>query len=284
MNCNKRISSKKRNGQHVKKPRQATNTLSNPHQENSDEGFESLSFPEKEYEMLRTEILQYMEEYQSVRNMMYIATAAILGMNSAMFQNYYLFLLPLIVILPSYIVFYNYWKAVSCASAYIQVFLEDEYIQATYHWELRHRYFSRLHEEDKIQAEDKLRGLDMHIQQLPYLVCGCLCMALYWINMLWKYASPYFQATVGGTWSAIWTVFKVHFLIFPDGYSLITTWRIILDVSLGISLSILFGCIFKIYWNVHEVEMTRIWEHVKNMEVRQEETLRRELGLHPKRN
>ena len=78
MNCNKRISSKKRNGQHVKKPRQATNTLSNPHQENSDEGFESLSFPEKEYEMLRTEILQYMEEYQSVRNMMYIATAAIL--------------------------------------------------------------------------------------------------------------------------------------------------------------------------------------------------------------
>lgn len=39
----------------------------------------------KEYEMLRTEILQYLEEYQSVRNMMYLATAAILGMNSVMF-------------------------------------------------------------------------------------------------------------------------------------------------------------------------------------------------------
>ena len=68
---------------------------------------------EKEYEMLRTEILQYMEEYQSVRNMMYLATAAILGLNSVMFQNYYLFLLPLVVILPSYMVSYNYWKSVT---------------------------------------------------------------------------------------------------------------------------------------------------------------------------
>lgn len=95
---------------------------------------------EKEYEMLRTEILQYMEGYQSVRNMMYLATAAILGLNSAMFQNYYLFLLPLIVILPSYMVFYNYWKSVTYASVYIQVFLEDEHIQTTYHWEQRYRY------------------------------------------------------------------------------------------------------------------------------------------------
>lgn len=32
-----------------------------------------------EYEMLREEILQYLEEYQSVRNMMYAITVTILG-------------------------------------------------------------------------------------------------------------------------------------------------------------------------------------------------------------
>ena len=31
---------------------------------------------DKEYEMLRTEILQYLSKYQEVRNMMYIVTAA----------------------------------------------------------------------------------------------------------------------------------------------------------------------------------------------------------------
>ena len=66
---------------------------------------EQMQNSEKEYEMLRTEILQYMEEYQTVRNMMYVATVSILGLNGALWENYYVFLLPLIVIIPSYIVF-----------------------------------------------------------------------------------------------------------------------------------------------------------------------------------
>lgn len=119
----------------------------------------------KEYEMLRAEISQYLEEYQSVRNMMYLSTAAILGVNSVMFQNYYLFLLPLVVILPSYIIFYNYWKSVSCASTYIQVFLDNEDVQVIYHWELRHRYFSELYRENIKHMSDKLRDLDMHCHQ-----------------------------------------------------------------------------------------------------------------------
>ena len=36
---------------------------------------------EKEYEMLRAEILQYMEEYQTVRNMMYGIMVSVLGIN-----------------------------------------------------------------------------------------------------------------------------------------------------------------------------------------------------------
>ena len=130
----------------------------------------------KEYEMMRTEILQDLEEYQSVRNMMYLATAAILGVNGLMFQNYYLFLLPLIVICPSYMIFYNYWKSVSCVSTYIQVFLDEEAGQTTYHWELRHRYFAELHEMDKIGVNERIRGLDMHSHQIPYLLCSGLCL------------------------------------------------------------------------------------------------------------
>lgn len=58
-----------------------------------------------EYNILRAEILQYMEEYQNLRNMMYVGTAALLGINTAASLNVYLFLLPQIIIIPSYILF-----------------------------------------------------------------------------------------------------------------------------------------------------------------------------------
>lgn len=80
----------------------------------------------KEYEFMRAEILQYMEEYQTVRNMMYVVTGTILGLTGSLWENYYLFLLPLVVILPSYIIYYICWGNVSRASGYIQVFLESE--------------------------------------------------------------------------------------------------------------------------------------------------------------
>lgn len=59
----------------------------------------------KEYEMLRQEILQYLEEYQSVRNMMYLITVTVLGFGlNAEDVSAYFFLLPLVVIIPSYLV------------------------------------------------------------------------------------------------------------------------------------------------------------------------------------
>lgn len=237
----------------------------------------------KEYEMMRTEILQYLEEYQSVRNMMYVATATILGINSLMFQNYYLFLLPLIVILPSYIIFYNYWRSVSCASTYIQVFLDNETVQTTYHWELRLRYFSELHKRNNSRVSDKLRGLDMHCHQIPYLLCSCLCLVLYMTNMLRKYISPYVQTTVGETLEACTAVFKAHFLV-PEGYCLIATWHMLSDVLLGAIIIVLLIYIFITYWNMQDVEMTKTWERVKNIDMQQEEELRRKLGLHTKTN
>lgn len=233
----------------------------------------------KEYEMVRTEILQYVEEYQSVRNMMYLATATILSMNSFMFQSYYLYLLPLIVIFPSYMIFYNYWKSVSCASTYIQVFLEDKAVQTTYHWELRFRYFSELHKKDQICVGDKLRGLEMHSHQIPYLLCSYLCLVFYWINMLWEYISPCVHETVGETWAAVSRAFKTHFLI-SEGYCLMVTWHVIIDVLLGLVLSVLLNCVIKAYWNMNPVDLTRTWERVKNLDRQHEDELRKKLGLH----
>lgn len=235
--------------------------------------------PYKEYEMVRTEILQYLEEYQSVRNMMYLATATILGVNSIMFQNYYLFLLPLIVILPSYIIFYNYWRSVTCASTYIQVFLDDEAIQTTYHWEIRHRYFGYIDNDKKRQTGDKLRGLDMHSHQIPYLICSGLCVTLYCVNMLWHYITPYIRMTIGATWAACADALGYHFIT-AEGIGLITTWRVIADVFLGAVFIVLLIFIFKIYWNMDCAEMTRTWEYLKNLDMQHEDEMRKKLGLH----
>ncbi len=75
---------------------------------------------------------------------------------------------------------------------------------------------------------------------------------------------------------------KAHFLI-PEGYCLTSTWAMMMDVLLGLSLSVFLSCVFKACWNMNTVELTRTWERVKNLDVQQEEELRRELGLH-KRN
>lgn len=157
----------------------------------------SVQFPTskaKEYEFLRTEILQYMEEYQTVRNMMYGVTGTILSINSAVWNNAYLFILPFVVILPSYIIFYDYWKSVSVASLYMQVFLEPEGVKKEskdpgsdnavsttdkelYRWEGRHRRFGDLYDEQYLYG---LKGWVLrHAQRLLYYVCALACLLLF---------------------------------------------------------------------------------------------------------
>lgn len=158
----------------------------------------SVQFPTsktKEYEFLRTEILQYMEEYQTVRNMMYGVTGTILSINSAVWNNAYLFILPLVVILPSYIIFYDYWKSVSVASLYMQVSLEPEGVKKEskdpgsdnavsttdkelYRWEGRHRRFGDLYDEQYLSG---LKGWVLrHAQRLPYYACALATSFSFW--------------------------------------------------------------------------------------------------------
>ncbi|MCD7818246.1 MAG: hypothetical protein LUH07_04255 [Lachnospiraceae bacterium] len=140
-----------------------------------------------EYNTLRLEILQYMEEYQNLRNMMYVGTAALLGINTAASFSVYLYLMPLIIIIPSYILFYDYWKSVSVASLYMQVFLERDTIDegVSYHmWETHHNEFNRevkLDDNGKIDPKyaHDLRWSDMNCHHIPYFLCAALCFILY---------------------------------------------------------------------------------------------------------
>ena len=208
---------------------------------------------DKEYEILRAEILQYLEEYQTVRNMMYIVTATILGINSAIWNNYYLFILPLIVILPSYLIFYNYWQTVTCASTYLQVFLEgnvsDEKQRTnSFYWESRHAELEKTLIEKKKNNNNlikknlsKITSLGMRYHQIPYWVCGCLCIILFFI-----------KATVQGN--------SFHFIF---------TWPFLKkDLALGFLVIVVSLSVFFIFGNVDRADYIDAWKEIKENEVK----------------
>ncbi|MCM1172029.1 MAG: hypothetical protein NC393_07865 [Clostridium sp.] len=123
----------------------------------------------KEYEMLRQEILQYMEEYQSIRNMMYIVTFTILvicltGDN----VQKYTFLIPLVVILPSYLAYFSYKEGVIIDATYLMVFYETN-PEIPFKWETRIRKL----------REDKMIKTKTGSHKLSYIICALLCVILY---------------------------------------------------------------------------------------------------------
>ena len=89
---------------------------------------------DNEISLLFGEIRQYLEEYQNVRNMMYVITVGIWALSGTVLDNYRLFLLPLVVILPSYMIFYDYWKCVLRDSTYLRVFYLQEHSWGRRSW------------------------------------------------------------------------------------------------------------------------------------------------------
>lgn len=127
----------------------------------------------KEYEMLRQEILQYMEEYQAIRNMMYIVTFTVLvicltGDNT----QKYAFLIPLVVILPSYLAYFSYKEGVIIDATYLMVFYETN-PEIPFKWETRIR---------KLRA-DKLLKTKTGSHKLSYIICALACVILYFIHI-----------------------------------------------------------------------------------------------------
>lgn len=123
-----------------------------------------------EYEILREEILFYLEKHQAVRNMMYIVTGTLLALVTK-FDNpsAYFYLLPLIVIIASYVISYDYLDNVLRAATYLMVFYEDREV-SDYHWETRIRKFNA----------NEHHFLKIH--RMPYEICSIACMALYILN------------------------------------------------------------------------------------------------------
>lgn len=127
----------------------------------------------EEYQFIHAELLQYLNNYQAVRNMMYVVTLACLGLsigNDA--QNPHLCLLPLIVILPSFLVAVNFWKCVLIDSTYLKIFHEDR--GSPFRWEGRH--------DQLFQQMPKLDDA-INVQYLPYAVCAAVSLLLYVIHL-----------------------------------------------------------------------------------------------------
>lgn len=185
----------------------------------------------REYDMLRTEILQYLEEYQTVRNMMYAVTVSILSAAGLIGGSgkAYICLLPLVVILPSYVVLYDYMKCVSVASTYLRVFYEldsegNELPESPYHWESRHYAFG-----EKIND----RRADMPAQQLPYIACGAVCLGLFW--------------------------WKKLFCLLPDRLGCVMPH----DIFCGIIATLLSIFVFVRFRKVSQIRHQEVWEKIK---------------------
>ena len=85
-----------------------------------------------EYELLRAEILLRSEARTQYNNILYAVVAAILTYAFSQ-DNYFLFLVPYIVILPLYLLSENSRRSTVRLATYMYVFLEGQ----EYHWETR---------------------------------------------------------------------------------------------------------------------------------------------------
>ena len=129
---------------------------------------------DQEYLMLRAEILQYLQHYQSIRVFMYTSCAAIFVF---LFQREtrepLMFLLPLLVIIPAYLSAANYWLCVTVDSAYLVVFHEEQ--GSSFQWERNHDQFSVASN----CVGRMFSYLVMNIQPLAYILATLVCFAIY---------------------------------------------------------------------------------------------------------
>lgn len=152
-----------------------------------------------EYDMLRIEIMEYLKNLQTVRNMMFIVagTAFGFGINN---HNPYLFLLPIVVIFSSYIVSLDYWNCTVKACTYLQAFYEED-SESPYHWETRQQRLPEF-------METPFRKVT--VQHIPYLLFYVVSLALYGFNIDYTNADtlPWQLTLAIATLVAGWIVFS----------------------------------------------------------------------------
>ena len=160
-------------------------------------------------------------------------------------------------ILPSYNIFGNYHRCVTCASTYIQTFLESD--PKGMRWETRHFAFSNYEKEYYKQKDggrkrgimqkmqDALKG---HDQEIPYVLCGYLCLVLYLIGMVSSYIEE-----------SCFVSFSVA--------QIIANYSLLIDSVLWLAILAISTWIFHKGWDKSMVakDFFAIWEHVKQEEI-----------------
>jgi len=139
----------------------------------------------EEYRTLRTEILQYLQNYQNIRNMMYVASLAMLGFFIDKNMNPLYFLSPSVIIIPSYLVSVNYWQCADKISTYITVFWEKE--KNGFNWENRNVEFGILCK--------NVTKIDM--QLFPYIAMEFFCLFLYFLHINYNGEDKYWYIISG---------------------------------------------------------------------------------------
>lgn len=210
-----------------------------------------------EYLFIRQEILQYLNNYQSVRDMMYASTLTCLGLgiffdSKTVMGVQYLFLLPLVVIIPSFLVAVNFWKSVVVDSSYLRVFYEeddppkgkDEMLDINtsedkdlnFRWETRHaKLFKQNH-----ALDDKV-----NVQHIPYVVCALCCIGLFW----WELLSSGISTNADSSGSVVMN-------------SSIDN----ISVIIGIVVTLVCLVIFKLKWNLDTQSIMDGWKQIKEQE------------------
>lgn len=119
---------------------------------------------EKEYLMLKDEIMLSMKTIKNYNTMLYTVSAALLAFafNS---QNELLFLLPFVILFPLYYLITREAKQALRIGAYMIVFLEEK---TNFSWE------SRLYLYDNTMKNNKHAKVPM----VAYFSIGCLCILL----------------------------------------------------------------------------------------------------------
>lgn len=197
-----------------------------------------------EYEMLRKEIFQYLEEYQIVRNMMYVVTFTILGLGENFIDSRYIFLAPLMVILPSFLINYVYMHCVVRAVTYLTVFYERDFPDSPYHWGERLLKFENDSKKAKVTFGNKFH-------ELPYYVCDFVCLIMFLCSSV-SFGSQVTAGEVTTEWEVI-TLFEKFDILIPD--------LIIFLVLMGISIGVF--CIFRYEKNIKKKYEER-WKTVRD--------------------
>lgn len=143
----------------------------------------------EEYKALRAEILQYLQNFQNIRNMMYVLTLTMIGFFINKKINALYFLTPSIIILPSYYAMINYWHCAMKMSTYIEVFLERN--SEEFRWETESYGFGKINK----------RITKIDTQTLPYIVMQFFCILLYFINIDYKNKYVYVYIIIGVLYS-----------------------------------------------------------------------------------